>query len=162
MKACINYSLAERIQEHFCLLQFFGSNQPVDKCVTHSCLSLIQEIHSVHNYEGKIYWRYILRESNQVVDLLADHEMYLATRFHIFEFAPQLIYNALIADFAGICFPSQSFLDLLVNNNIHSTKKILKNILLLIVHEQNSQTDFLLKVSTNTHFNYSINITPNY
>lgn len=56
----------------------------------HPCYNLVREIHVLHANTGNLVWNHVLREANQVVN---DDIGY-----HVFEFAPSFILNALRAD----------------------------------------------------------------
>lgn len=44
-----------------------------DCCNSHACMALVDSTHAVHNNLGEIKWMHVLREANQVADILAKH-----------------------------------------------------------------------------------------
>lgn len=46
-------------------------------CRTHSYHSLVEAIHDVHGDAGRIQWKHVLRESNQVADALVKYGLSL-------------------------------------------------------------------------------------
>jgi hypothetical protein len=46
----------------------------------------VEKIHEVHHQSDLVEWQHVLREVNQVADLLAKHELTLNVDFNIFNF----------------------------------------------------------------------------
>jgi hypothetical protein len=59
--------------------------------ISHPHRTLVEKIHEVHHQSDLVEWQHVLREVNQVADLLAKHELTLNVDLNIFNFVRSFV-----------------------------------------------------------------------